>query len=150
MGQVRWVNTHIGLDGAGESWDAVKAVIETNVLSVMAATNIILPFMRVRGKGQIAFISSLAAYVGLPITPSYCASKAAIKVYGEALRVGLSSEGIQVNVVMPGYVESEMCRQMPGPKPFLWTADKAARVIKKGLAHNQARISFPFRCFLLR
>ena len=58
--------------------------------------------------------------------------------------MGLSSEGIQVNVVMPGYVESEMCRQMPGPKPFLWTADKAARVIKKGLAHNQARISFPF------
>ena len=33
---------------------------------------------------------------------------------------------------------------MPGPKPFLWPAEKAARTIKRGLARNQPRISFPF------
>jgi hypothetical protein len=37
-----------------------------------------------------------------------------------------------------------MCRDMPGPKPFLLTVDKAAIKIKKGLERNQARISFPF------
>ncbi|MNC54285.1 hypothetical protein D3C75_1037610 [compost metagenome] len=45
---------------------------------------------------------------------------------------------------MPGYVESKMCFEMPGPKPQLWTPDKAARRIQRGLAANQARISFPF------
>jgi short-subunit dehydrogenase len=49
-----------------------------------------------------------------------------------------------VNVVMPGYVSSPMCHAMPGPKPFLWQPERAARVIKRGLARNKARISFPF------
>jgi short-subunit dehydrogenase len=89
-------------------------------------------------------MSSLAAFFGLPVTPSYSASKAALKAYGEALRGWLAPEGIRISVVMPGYVESQMCRDMPGPKPFLWPADKAARFIKRRLARNQARISFPF------
>jgi hypothetical protein len=46
-----------------------------------------------------------------------------------------------------------MCRAMPGPKPFLWLPDKAARVIRRGLERDQARISFPFPlnlgCWLL-
>ena len=138
------VNTNIGSAGAGERWEDTEALIEVNVLAAMATVEAVLPSMRARGAGQIALISSLAAYFGLPVTPSYCASKAAVKVYGEALRGWLEPEGIRVNVVMPGYVESQMCRDMPGPKPFLWPADKAARFIQRGLARNRPRISFPF------
>jgi len=138
------VNINIGKNGEGESWLDVQALIDINVLAAMATVEGVLPQMRQRGKGQIALMSSLAAYYGLPITPSYCASKAAIKAYGESLRGWLKSEGIKVNVVMPGYVESKMCSDMPGPKPFLLTADKAALKIKKGLERNQARVSFPF------
>jgi short-subunit dehydrogenase len=138
------VNTNIGPQGAGERWEDVQALIEVNVLAAMATVDAVLPSMRARGEGQIALISSLAAYFGLPVTPSYCASKAALKVYGEALRGWLGSEGVRVNVVMPGYVESQMCRDMPGPKPFLWSAKKAALTIKRGLERNQPRISFPF------
>ncbi len=138
------VNNNIGPDGKGEEWTTVEALLDINVKAALATVNAALPTMRQRGSGQLVLISSLAAYYGLPVTPSYCASKAAVKVYGESLRGWLAPEGIQVNVVMPGYVESQMCRDMPGPKPFLWSPEKAARVIKRGLARNQPRISFPF------
>ncbi len=138
------MNTNIGPRHTGECWENVQAVIEINILATIATVDAILPSFRARGHGQIALISSLAAYYGLPITPSYCASKAAIKVYGEALRGWLAPEGVRVSVVMPGYVDSPMCSEMPGPKPFLWSAEKAARHIKRGLARNQPRISFPF------
>ena len=138
------MNINIGPDGAGESWEEVDMLLDTNLRSTMALAHAVLPGMRERGKGQIAFMSSLAAYFGLPVTPSYCASKAALKSYGEALRGWLAPEGIKVNVIMPGYVESPMCQNMPGPKPFLLTPEKAAQIIQHGLEKNKPRISFPF------
>ena len=138
------MNINIGETNEGEQWEAMECLIDLNIKSSFALINAILPTMRQRGSGQIAIMSSLAAYRGLPVTPSYCASKAALKTYGEALRDWLNPEGVKVNVVMPGYVKSDMCQKMPGPKPFLWSPEKAARYIAKGLQKNKARISFPF------
>lgn len=138
------MNIDIGADGAGECWEEIEALLDTNVRAVMALVETVLPAVRARGCGQIALVSSLAAYFGLPVTPSYCASKAAVKAYGEALRGWLGPEGVRVNVIMPGYVDSPMCRAMPGPKPFLWTPERAAKVIRRGLEKDRARISFPF------
>lgn len=138
------MNTHVGPHGEPEPWPECEALLDLNVKATMRLVQSVLPAMRRRGTGQIALLSSLAAYFGLPSTPSYSASKAAVKAYGEALRGWLAPEGIRVNVIMPGYVRSPMCDDMPGPKPFLWSPERAARVIGRGLARDKARISFPF------
>lgn len=137
-------NTDIGPEGKGEPFADVTALVEVNLLSVMALVDSVLPAFRKNGGGQIAVISSLAAYYGLPTTPTYCATKAGLKAYGTSLRGWLRSENIRVSVVLPGYVESPMCAAMPGPKPFLWQPDRAARRIRRRLTHDPARISFPF------
>ena len=80
------VTSSIGSNGEAESWDAIKDVLDVNLHGVIATIYPLIEPMRKRGEGQVAIVSSLAAYRGLPITPSYCASKAGIKVYGEALR----------------------------------------------------------------
>ena len=138
------VNTHVGPNGEPEPWNEVEALLDVNLKAAMMIVHAVLPALRAQNSGQIALISSLAGYFGLPVTPSYSASKAALKAYGEALRGWLGPEGILVNVVMPGYVRSPMCDDMPGPKPFLWSPDRAARAIRRGLERDKARISFPF------
>lgn len=138
------MNTNVGPDGAGENWDEAHRLIELNLVGVMALADLVAPEMRARGRGQLVLVSSLAAYFGLPVTPSYCASKAGIKAYGEALRGWLADHGVKVNVVMPGYVSSPMCDAMPGPKPFILNPDQAAVRIRRGLERNRARIAFPF------
>ena len=138
------MNINTGRDRTGETELEMIQLLDLNIKATLVMTNKIAKQMRADGAGQIALISSLAAYYGLPNTPSYCASKAAVKAYGEALRGWLAPAGVKVSVVMPGYVQSAMCDGMPGPKPFMLQPKQAAVIIAKGLATNKARISFPF------
>ncbi len=138
------VTSSIGTKGEAESWSAISNVLDTNLHAVIATIYPLIEPMRQRRAGHIAIVSSLSAYRGLPITPSYCASKAGVKVYGEALRGWLAEEGVKVSVICPGFVKSAMSDQFMGDKPFMLSAEKAAVIIKRGLDKNKARISFPF------
>jgi short-subunit dehydrogenase len=132
-----------GLESA--SWEAAREVLAVNVDGALATVAGVLPEMRRRGAGQIAIVSSLAAYFGLPVTPAYCASKAALKIYGEAMRGRLAPQGIAVSVVMPGFVRTPMNEGVPGATPFLMSPEQAAIRIRRGLERNCARIAFPRR-----
>lgn len=138
------LNTEVGPHGEAEPWPAVEALLDVNLKSVMLTVHALLPGMRQRGSGQIAIMSSLAAWFGLPDTPTYSATKAALKTYGESLRGWLAGDGIAVNVIMPGYIRSDMCDRMPGPKPFLLQPAQAAGRIRRALAADCPRITFPF------
>lgn len=127
-----------------EAWPAVEQVLDTNVRAALATVHAVLPQMRQRRSGQIALVSSLLAWFGMPMTPSYSASKAALKIYGEALRPALARDGVRVNVVLPGFVKSAMSDRLRVPKPFMVSPEVAARRIVRGLAADQGRISFPF------
>jgi short-subunit dehydrogenase len=113
------------------------------VRAVLATATTLLPYMVRRGSGQIALMSSLLGYVGMPAAPAYSASRAAVRIYGETLRAPLARHGVRVNVVMPGFVKSDMSDQLPGPKLLLMSPEAAARRIQRGLERNEARISFP-------
>lgn len=67
-----------------------------------------------------------------------------VRVYGEALRGDLAGEGIGVSVICPGFVKSRMTAVNRFPMPFLMETDAAARVIRRGLERNAARIAFPW------
>lgn len=137
------INTHPSASTL-EPWDEVQALLDVNLKAPIAMAQRLVPAMQARGSGQLVFISSLAGWHGLPTTPSYSASKAGIKAYGEGLRGLLEPHGIGVTVVMPGYVTSAMCNAMPGPKPWEWPPERAANAIQRGITANRARISFPF------
>jgi short-subunit dehydrogenase len=135
--------------GELESADAARALMETNVLGVMNTLEPIIPRMIARGRGQIAIISSIAAFLPIPDAPSYGASKAAVLSYGLALRSLLRPRGIDVSVVCPGYVATPMMLQESGPKPFAISPNKAAELIRRGLIRNRPVIAFPTMFALL-
>ena len=130
-----------------ETADSIYNTFNTNVFGVI---NTILPAIDFYKKKKdtpeeksIVIISSLAGYHGLATCPSYSASKAAVKAYGEALRVKLKSEKINVNVVCPGFVRSRLTDQNTCPMPFFMEAPEAAKLIIAGIRQNKAVISFP-------
>lgn len=130
-------------DGRPEDWASAQRTLDINLGGTLNTVQAAADIMRPHKQGQIAVIGSLAAWYGLPSCPAYSASKAAIEAYAGGLRGMLRRDGIAVNVVSPGYVVSPMSERLLGFKPFLMTADKAARLIRRGLERDKARIFFP-------
>ena len=133
-----------GTGAGGETDDQARRILATNLDGVL---NTVLPAvagMRRRGRGQIAIMSSLAGFRGFPGAPAYCASKAAVRAWGESLRGTLHAEGVKVTVICPGFVRSPMTAVNRFPMPFLVDGRRAARIIQRGLARDKARIAFPW------
>ena len=127
-----------------ESAAQVNAIFAVNVTGVFNTIHPALPLMMRRRRGQIAIISSLAGFRGFAGAPAYCASKAAIRVYGEGLRAEVAGQGVDINVVCPGFIKTPMTDHNPFSMPFLMSAEHAARLIRQGLMANRARIAFPW------
>jgi short-subunit dehydrogenase len=138
------INIGTGVKRAGEQIEEIDQLIELNIRSSIQLASAMITAMRGRRHGQVALMSSLAAYYGLPMAPSYCASKAALKAFGESMRAFAAADNVRVSVVMPGVVTSSMNQVMVGPQPYELSPEVAARAIAEGLARNRARISFPF------
>jgi len=133
-----------GTGGRGETAEQTKAIFSVNVAGVLNTAHPAAQLMKARRRGQIAIISSLASFRGFAGAPAYCASKAAVRVYGEGLRGELARHGVEVCVVCPGFVKTPMTDVNRFSMPFLMDAAKAARIIQKGLARNRPRIAFPW------
>ncbi len=138
-----------GTEGGPESIKQIKEIFAINLDGVINTIDPAIHFMKQRKKGQIALISSLAGFRGLPSSPAYSASKAAVRVYGEALRGNLANFGIEINVICPGYIKTPMTDVNKFPMPFIMKAEKCAKIIKDRLAKNKSRIAFPFPLYFV-
>jgi short-subunit dehydrogenase len=126
-----------------ESREAACDVVETNVIGTINTVSPMLPRMLARARGRIAIVGSLAGSRGLPYSPSYCASKAAIHVYAQALRASLRGTGVQVSLILPGFVSTNLNTNSRFPKPFEMSADNAALIIRKALEQGRPIVIFP-------
>jgi len=138
-----------GSGGRGETESQARDIFSVNLAGVLNTVWPAIDPMRERGHGQIAIVSSVAAFRGLPGAPAYSASKAAVKTYGEALRGWLDKDGIRVSVVCPGFVRTRMTDGNIYPMPFIMDTGKAARIIRRGLERDKARIGFPWPMYAM-
>jgi short-subunit dehydrogenase len=127
----------------------IETQFRINTLGVVYSVEAVLPEMLRRGRGHIAAVSSLGAYVGLPGESGYCASKAAVNVFLNGLRIQLRNRNIAVTTICPGFVKTPMTAVNDFHMPFLLEADEAARRIVRALSRRRKIYNFPWQVALL-
>ena len=113
-----------------------RRIIDVDLTAQIAASQALLPHMTERGSGRLIFISSIAGKVGVPMRTAYCAAKFGLIGYADALRAELSQSGVEVHVVCPGSVATEVSRNaLTGSGERRGKSDRA---IDEGIPANEA------------
>jgi len=112
-----WQNIALLINNAGNAhgmdlfqdgnWDDWEAMMDINVKGLLAVTESVLPLMRKAGNGHIINVGSIAGEQAYPKGSVYCASKSAVKMISDCLRIDLNTEGIKVSEIRPGMVETD-------------------------------------------
>jgi len=138
--------------GASEHFDVrhfdssvFERMITVNYLSVVYGVEAVLPLLRQSKQPYLVGMSSVAGYGGLPGAGSYCAAKAAARVFLESIKIDLLREKIPVSVVCPGFVKTPLTNKHRFKMPFIMSAEKAAELIVRGIRHQAGEIHFPKR-----
>ena len=99
--------------------EAIRQNFETNLFSLIALTQLVIPIMREQGSGRIVNISSVAGRVARPLSSVYDATKHALEAISDGLRGELAPFGIKVVVIEPGFIITE----------FLGVANEVSRAV---------------------
>jgi NAD(P)-dependent dehydrogenase (short-subunit alcohol dehydrogenase family) len=117
-GHIDVLVNNAGVNTFGPSLEAplgeVRKVFETNVVGLLAVTQVVFPRMADRGRGRIVNIGSVVGLLPTPFAGSYCASKSAVHMLSEVLRLEVKPFGIDVVVVQPGGVKSNIAESAAG------------------------------------
>ncbi|KEO88317.1 short-chain dehydrogenase [Erythrobacter sp. JL475] len=87
-----------------------RDIIDIDLTAQIAFSQGLIGHMSERGSGALAFISSIAGKVGVPMRTAYCAVKFGLAGYADALRAELSQTGVSVHVIYPGSVATDVSR----------------------------------------
>lgn len=151
LGPAHIIINNAGIEGSAKpSWattiDDYRRVMEVNYFGVVNGCQAFLPQLRENTQGAIVNISSIFGLVGTPNHSDYCASKFAVRGYTEALMVELLGSPIQVHLVHPGGIDTNIARQPRSrafSEHFLSTPPEAiATKLIACIRRNQARLIF--------
>ncbi|WMW82471.1 SDR family NAD(P)-dependent oxidoreductase [Undibacterium cyanobacteriorum] len=131
------------------SWELVpeetEHTLSVNLLSVYQGIQSVLPGMLERGHGGIGVVASVAGYLGLPNATVYGPSKAALINLTELLYSDLHTKNINVYLINPGFVSTELTAKNNFFMPALQTPAQAAAAIIAGFEAGDFEIHFPKR-----
>lgn len=102
--------------------EAIRRNFETNVFSLVALTQLVLPTLRAQGSGCVVNIGSVAGRIARPLSSIYDSTKHALEAITDGLRGELEPFGVRVTLIRPGFIVTE----------FISTADA---VSEKHLEH---------------
>jgi NAD(P)-dependent dehydrogenase (short-subunit alcohol dehydrogenase family) len=102
-------NAAIGLlrTAADTADEEYAAVFDTNVRSLFHTARHAVDHLRAAGGGSIVNIGSVAAHVGFATDAAYCASKGAVLALTKQMAIDYAADGIRVNCVEPGFIETD-------------------------------------------
>jgi NAD(P)-dependent dehydrogenase (short-subunit alcohol dehydrogenase family) len=123
------------VDTTDDEWDGLMA---TNVRSVFVHCRAALPQLVAAGAGAIVNVSSISGVIGLPAQGAYCATKGAIAQITRQLAIEHASDGVRVNAVAPGAVDTKFVDEALAGAP-----DRAAARGDIGASHPLGRMATP-------
>jgi NAD(P)-dependent dehydrogenase (short-subunit alcohol dehydrogenase family) len=138
------------------SAQALARTIEVNLIGTMLTAHAALPEIA-RRKGHVLLISSAAAFTVLPGMSAYCAGKAGVERFGDALRLEVAYRGVTVASAHPTWIDTDMVRdteaalptfartrkQLPGPLGALTSVDACAEALVDNLETRRRRVFVP-------
>ncbi len=116
--------------------DDLQTTMAVNFLSPIRMAMALFPRMQARGSGLVVNVSSMGGRLGIVHEAAYCAAKFAMCGWSESARVDLDGSGIDVKLVLPGPIATEIWEQQPGELPglydgpFVTAADCAADIVR--------------------
>jgi len=121
----------------------VEDIMSTNFFGAVYATEAVLPSMLMRRAGQVVVVGSFTGYGGLPKSAAYSASKGALHNFFESLRVDLRGTGVDVTIITPGYVRTELTEKNAHAMPMLVEVDDAVELMVQAIGKRQRLLAFP-------
>lgn len=110
-----------------------QTIVDTNLTAAFTLLHTVVPDMKLRQSGQIVFCGSVAGYRGLPNGQPYSAAKAGLINLAETARIELNQYGIDVKIINPGFVKTEMTDKNSFSMPMMISAELAAERIASQL-----------------
>lgn len=111
-------------DLLGGQNSAVDVTVSTNLLGPMRLTEALLPTLRKQPSATILTVTSGLAFLPMAMTPTYCATKAAIHSYTQSLRYQLRGTAIQVIEIVPPYVQTSLMGEAQAKDPNAMPLDE--------------------------
>lgn len=136
---------YISINAETPKFEDYARTFDVNLKGAAACLCALNPRMVARGAGQIVIVSSATAFGGMPTASAYGATKAGLLNMAECLAIELHRHGVLVQCVTPGFVETPAQDDNAFPKPFMVSADTAARRMARGMKTDRFEITFPRR-----